>query len=343
MARRPVVSQQRQIKALLAAHEPRIRAAFEAAIRAAGSSVDFSALVAAIEQFNATRDASQVVALMKINQAALFPLDDAIRAAFVAGGASVMVPRSIAGSFGFSGRHPRAEKIISEIGARMVSEIGAPDPEAIRAILLNGAEQGRGAARVARDLAGTINRATGSREGGIIGLDGPRARQAAKVREILSNPARIDEYFIGNSPRFTSTDRRFDAAVRKAMSEGRALSPDQVDKVSRAHEARLLKARGKTIAQNEAFTAQAMGRHEAYKQMSSRNDVEVVLKKWQHGFSRKPRPDHIRMDGEVRGLDEFFVMDDLTPMSFPHDPAGGADHSVNCRCTVVYIPQFVKD
>jgi len=335
----PRISQQAQVRALVAKYEPAIRDAFLAAIRQAHASLDYAALVDAI-RFN---DLNRAVDLLRIEGAALFPLEEAIRTAVIAGGVSVVAPRALAGAFSFSGRHPRAERIIAEMGARLVTEIGSPGVEPIRALILAGQQQGIGTERIARQLAGTINKATGIREGGIMGLDGPRAARSQAVRDILSDPARIGEYFKGGKPRYTSTDRRFDASVRRAIKDGKALSAADVERIAKAHDARLLKARGDTIARNEAFTAQAQGRNEAYRQMQDQPDVEAITKRWQHASLKDPRPDHQRMDGVTVGFDDQFPpMDDGAVLQYPHDPAGGAAHSIACRCTVVYEPKFRK-
>lgn len=342
MARGPTPSQRRQIEALIGTHEPLIRAAFLAMADQAKTALDMAALIEAVEYFNRTRDASRAIEMLRINQQLLFPLTEAIRAAVIAGGLSVIAPKAIAGAFSFNGRHPRAEQIIAQIGADLVTEIGSPGPEAIRAILLTGQEQNTGAAKVARQLGGTINKLTGRREGGILGLDGPRAERARRVREILSDPAQIADYFTGGKARFTSTDRRFDAMVRRAIAEGKALPAADVEKVARAHEARLLKARADTIARAEAFTAQAQGRNEAYAQILDGGKVKSISKKWQHATAKNPRHDHQALDGVTVGFSEAFVMADGTRMQHAHDPAGGPEHNIGCRCSVVYVPKFKK-
>jgi len=334
-----MISQHAQVRALVAKQRPLIRRAFEDAIRQAHASLDYAALLEAI-RFN---DFNRAVELLRIDATALFPLEEAIRTAMIGGGLAVVAPRGLSGAFGFNGRHPRAERIIAEMGARLVTEMGSPGVEPIRALLLAGQQQGIGTERVARQLAGTINRATGIREGGIMGLDAPRAARSVAVREMLADPARIAEYFKGGKPRYTSTDRRFDAMVRRAIRDGKALPAADVDKIAKAHDARLLKARGKTIAENEAFTAQAQGRREAYTQMRDMPDVEVITKTWQHASAKDPRPDHKRMDGVTVNFDDPFPpMDDGSVLQYPHDPAGGAAHSINCRCTVIYRPKFRK-
>lgn len=328
--------QQRIVRDLIRKHSPLIEAAFLEAVRNARGALDFNELVRAIEG----NDLNRALDMLRLNQAVLFPLEEAIRAATVAGGLSVTLPKGIAGAFSFNGRHPRAEQLIQEMGARMVTEIGNPGFEAIRDVILQAQREGVGAQVTARRLAGTVNRTTGVREGGIMGLDGPRAQRSAKVREILGDPDQIASYFKGDKPRFTSTDRRFDAMVRKAIAEGRALPKADIERIAKLHDARLLKARGKTIAENEAFRAQAQGRQEAYQQLIDGGQVESIRKTWNHNTLKNPRDDHAMMDGKTIEFDETYEMADGTRMRFPHDPAAGPEHSINCRCSVIFRPQF---
>ena len=333
--------QQRIVRELLAKHDPLIRQAFEAAIQNAHAAVDFPALVQAIEANNLAR----VVEMLRLNQAMLWPLEEAIRTAVYAGGAAVTLPKGIAGSFSFNGRHPRAEQIVAEMGARLVTEIGSPGVEPIRALILQAQKESVGAQKTARRLAGTINPRTGVREGGIMGLDGPRAQRSTRVREILNDPDQIRDYFIKDrktgkwKPRYTSTDRRFDKQVRTAIAEGRALDKATIERITKAHDARLLKARGQTIAKNEAFTAQAQGRNEAYQQLMDGGKVESISKRWDHNSAKDPRHDHRALDGVEVGLNESFDVAGGT-MLYPHDPAASADQTIGCRCTVIYVPQY---
>lgn len=341
---RLTLRQRRIVLNLIAKHEPLVRAAFAEAVRNAHGAVDFAALVEAVQRSDWNRAAE----MLRLNQAVLFPLEEAIRSATIAGGLTVALPKSIAGSFSFNGRHPRAEQIVAEMGARLVTEIGSPGVEAVRAVILQGQQESIGAQKIAQRLAGTINLRTGIREGGIMGLDGPRAERSARVREMLSDPDQIRGYFIKDrktgkwKPRYKSTDRRFDAQVRKAISEGRALNKADVDRIAKAHDARLLKARGRAIAEQETFTAQAQGRREAYQQLMDGGKVESIGKLWQHNTAKDARPDHRRLDGETVDFDEAFVMDDGSRLQYAHDPAGGIEHSAGCRCTTTYVPQFKR-
>jgi hypothetical protein len=213
---------------------------------------------------------------------------------------------------------------------------------AIRAFILQCQQQGVGLKRVSLQLAGEVNAATGIREGGMISLDGQSAALSAQVREILSNPKQIEEYFKDEQPRFPSTDRRFDARVRKAITDGKALDTATIEKLAKRHDARLLLDLGQTIAAHVMFTVQAQARREAYAQLLDSGKVERIDKKWNHNNRIYPRPDHLRMDGKIVGFNEPFVMDDGTELQYPHDPAGGIKHSAGCGCSLIYIPQYKR-
>ena len=328
--------QQRIVRDLIRKHGPLIEAAFMDWVRNSRAGLDFNDLVKALQ----ANDVQRAFDMLRLNQALMTPFYEAARTVFVAGGLSVTLPKGVAGAFSFNGSHYRAEAIMQEMGARMVTEIGNPGFEAIRDVILQAQREGVGAQTTARRLAGTINRTTGVREGGIMGLDGPRAQRSAKVREILGDPDQIASYFKGDNPRFTSTDRRFDAMVRKAIAEGRALPKADIERIAKLHDARLLKARGKTIAENEAFRAQAQGRREAYAQLMESGQLESLDKSWRHNTAKNPRHDHAALDGETIPFGEAFVMADGTRMMMPHDPGAGPEHSIGCRCSLIYIPQY---
>lgn len=333
MARNLTAAQQAAIDALLSAYEPRVRDAFLAAIYSARAAVDLPALIEALER----GDVARAVELLRLNQALLFPLDEAIRGAFLAGGQAVMpvLPRLVSATWAFDGRHPRAEAWIAEKGAQLVQGIGA-DLDAVRGVILSGLEESRGAREVALDITGRMNPATGRREGGIIGLTTQQTDYVISARQQLHN---LDPAYFERQLR----DRRFDALVRKAIRDGKPLSRADIDRITGRYKDRLLKARGDLIARNETFTAQAAGRDEAYRQIATRPDVQTVTVRWQHSPQRRGRPDHIAMDGKKITLGETFELPDFTRMKHPHDPAGGAKHSANCKCIAVYRVELRGD
>lgn len=344
MARTPN-GQTHRVRAALRTLEPSIRKAFERAIAKAAGSIDFNALVAAIESGNVQR----AVEVLRINQALLFPLDDAIRAAYVAGGTMVTedLTRGLSGRFGFDGRHERAESWMQEHGAELIEGIVRETAEMARKVITEGLAEGVEHRTVARQITG---RKVGARRvGGFLGLNSDQTDSVIRARSILSDPDQIRDYFVRDrvtgrmKPRFKLSDRRYDAKVKAAIKEGRALTGKELDTVMEAHRSKALGYRGRVIAKNEAHTALAAGRMEAYQQISEDPEVETVTKKWVHGLSKEPRPDHLRLDGTVIDMDEKFEMDDGTLMDGPHDPAGGARHSIHCRCTAFYRVKMRRD
>ncbi|MFN4062345.1 MAG: hypothetical protein ACK4IA_16550 [Paracoccus hibiscisoli] len=340
MARKPTAEQIATFQALLEGAEAEVRDAFVAAVYSARARIDLGALIALLE----AGDIDGALNMLRMDQGLLWPLEEAVRRSYLAGGSAVdaLAPRGTAGAFGFNGRHWRAEAAISRLGADLVVQIEREQVQAIRAVALDGVQTGRGSRPMALDITGRLNRATGRREGGIIGLTGETADTLIRARAILSNPARLREYFVidratgKRKPRFALSDARYLSRVAKAAKEGRSLSHAEIDRIMDGHKNRALAYRGKLIGRNEAHTAQAAGRHEAYLQMLDQPDIEAVTVKWIHGFSREPRPDHKRMDGETRPIGQPFIMDDGAAMAYPHDPAGGVRHSASCRCTAFY-------
>lgn len=327
MARTPTPSQIAAFEALLAKADAEVRDAFLAAVYSARSRVDMGALVAMIEAGNV----EGAIALLRMDQGLLWPLEEVLRRTYLAGGVLVeqFAPRGIVGGFGFNARHTRAEADIARIGGDLIQQIEREQAKAVRAVILDGMENNRGSRAVALEVTGRMNRATGQRTGGIIGLTGDQADWVIKARRNLEQ---LDRSYLKRKLR----DKRFDGMVRKAVEAGKPLATKDVDRIVGRYKDRWLAYRGQLIARNEAHTAQSAGRHEAYRQMLDRPDIEAVTCKWIHGFSRDARPDHKRMDGEVRNFGEGFIMDDGAVMQYPHDPAGGVRHSASCRCTAFY-------
>ena len=332
----PTLSQQRQIDALLAQYTPRIRDAFYAAIYGARANVNAADLIAALQ----AGDVERAVQLLRIDQGVLFPLDDAVRSAFIAGGQSVVAPKGLSGAFSFAGRHLRAERIAQAIGSELIQGIQEDTLAMARLVIVTGLQEGFSPQKVQRDLTGTLNRLTGRREGGFLGLTAQQADSIISGRAKLASgdPVLMREY-LGLKQR----SKLFDPQIKKAIKEGRAITGADLDKIIAAHKNKALKYRGEMIAKNETFSAQAAGRDEAYRQMLERPDVAAVTKRWQHGLSAIPRLDHLRMDGVVLDFDQKFTMDDGVQMAYPHDPIGGPKHAISCRCVCIYRVRLIRD
>jgi uncharacterized protein with gpF-like domain len=65
--------------------------------------------------------------------------------------------------------------------------------------------------------------------------------------------------------------------------------------------------------------------------------VPNLKKEWQHGGSSMPRPSHQAAHGQVRPVNEPFLVDGEELM-YPRDPAGSPGNTINCSCyTVPYL------
>ena len=205
----------------------------------------------------------------------------------------------------------------------------------------------------ALEIVGRINRATGQREGGVIGLT---SQQAAYVRNMRAELARIhleDQFQIeGDSLKiirnpgqnyFTRAkrDRRFDGLVRAAMEGGKPVSKADIDRIAGRYADRLLKLRGDTIARTEAINAMRAGQHEGFRQLvdSGRVRDDQIERTWSATPDLATRHDHVAMNGtKLRGMGKLWQLPDGSVMEFPGDTSHGAKASevINCRCTEKY-------
>ena len=339
-ARRQNLNLQRALQGL----EKSIAAAVKDAIEKASFRIDEKALIAAID----ARDFSQIINLTRMNPAVLFPIEDAVRSGFIQGGGLVGgdLAAGLAGTYSFNGRHPEAEAWIRQHGAQLIDLITSEGIEAVRTVVEEGIASGRSSASMAREITG---RKVGNRRvGGILGLNSDQAGHLQRARAILSDPAKIRQYFIRDEktgrmkPRYKLSDRRFDRAIREAIRDGRAIRGKELDDIMAAHRSKALGYRGRVIAKNESFSALAAGRAAGYEQLKDDPNVEKVTVRWQHNLSQVPREDHVAMNGTVIEVGEFFQFDDAS-MKHPHDPAGGAKHSIGCRCVAIYRAVMRRD
>ena len=342
MAQTP--KQVRRALAALRGLEEGIAKAFKDAIQQAAGSVDFDALVRAID----ARDIAAAAELLRINPATLFPVDEAIRSAFMAGGALVSpeLPGALRAQFSFDGRHRRAEEWVRENVGGLIEGIQEQSLEATRRAIREGIEAGRSSTDVARQITGKkVGRV---RAGGILGLNSDQAESIDTARRILSDPDQIRSYFVRDKktgkfkPRFKLSDRRFDSEIIKAINGGRAIKGALLERIIAAHQSKALGYRGRVIAKSEAFAALAAGREEGFTQVQENPLVDFVSVRWQHNLSEDPREDHVAMDGTVIKLGGFFTFDDAL-MKHPHDAAGGAKHSIGCRCIAFYRVRMKLD
>ncbi|WP_108482264.1 phage minor head protein [Oceaniglobus ichthyenteri] len=334
MARRKT-AQERRLDALLRQFEPQVAKAFLEAVQAQRQAVDLAALIEALER----RDIERAVQLLRMNQQALFPLTESLRGAVIAGGQTVAatLPLTIRGQFGFGG-NPRAVRAVEQVTGKLAEILAEEATEMARQVIGLGIANGVPPRKQALDLVGRTTQGGAVRRGGFIGLDAPRAEQARKVRAMLTDPDEIARYFKGADPRYKTTDRRFDSMVRKAIAEGRALTPAQADRISELHKARLLRNRGETIARTETLNALRTGQHEGFGTLVDTGLAEGMTVKWLATSDSRTRDAHRELNGTIIAFGELFESPTGGRLAHPGDTAHGAgpDDLIQCRCVAVY-------
>jgi hypothetical protein len=235
---------------------------------------------------------------------------------------------------GFKGSHPRAENWVREYSANLVVEIVEDQKLMVRDRILLGVEQSTAPRTVALDLVGRLNKITGKREGGLVGLTSQQASYVENARqELLSNdPAKLANYFTRKR-----RDSRMDGLVKRAMKEGRALTATEVAKITDRYKSRLLKLRGDTIARTEAISAFGEGQIEGYRQLLDTGSVaeEQIERTWSATRDKFTRDTHSALSGQKkRGLREPFTTGSGAQMRYPRDRSLGAGGGeiINCRC-----------
>lgn len=331
MARRPT-AEARRIDEALKALEPPIRDAFLAAIYQARGTIDFPALLAALE----AGDLGQAIDLLRIRETLLWPLVEAQRGAFMAGGAMVAaaLPVVVAANWGFDGRAIRAEAWVSKAAGTLIEGITAEPLTGIREALRAGLEAGRNPRAVALDVVGRIDPISKRRMGGLVGLNSQQTDWAIRARAELASgdPAQLRHYLTR-----VRRDKRFDGLVRKAIRDGRPLSAADVDHIAGRYKDRLLALRGETIARTESINGLRAGRREGFQQLLDSGAVRAdqITRSWDATLDSRTRPDHVAMDGQtVKGMDAPYVAPDGSRLMYPGDTSLGATaaQTVACRC-----------
>src|SRR5690606_24378463 len=87
--------------------------------------------------------------------------------------------------FRFGVRNPEAERFIREHSAQLVTAVVEDQRAGIRSALAEGLSRGANPRTTALEIVGRVNRTTGSRTGGLIGLTSVQSRAVANARSEL--------------------------------------------------------------------------------------------------------------------------------------------------------------
>lgn len=331
---------QAQIEALLAEQAPRIRDAFLQAIYDARSVPRLEDVVALLTR----GDIEGAARLLEIQQIFLAPLDQAIVGTYMQSGAVAMeaivatAPKAMRLVARFDGRNPAAESWLREHSSALITEIIADQREGIREALRAGMEAGRNPRGVALEVVGRVDKVTGKRVGGLLGLTSQQMKFVANARaELLSgDPAQMRAYLERKL-----RDRRLDGIVKRAIKDGKPVAAKDVDRLMGRYSDRLLAYRGTVIARTEALESFANARWEATRQLIEAGTIreQHVTKVWSATLDKRTRDSHVALHGKKAEMREAFVSP-LTGarMLFPMDRSMGAPAGeiIQCRCACQY-------
>ena len=321
------------VQAQLDKLEPAIRDAF---LEAIGGVAD-AAKVGEIEDAIARGDVQGAYALLRLDSNSFGQLRQAVAVAYWQGGGSTLVPTAGLGdpfiggaSLGFNAWHPRAEAWTRTRTGALVTAIAEDQKNGIQAFIREGIASGQGPRAVALDIVGRLNRATGKREGGIVGLTGQAMGWVSNAR------AELDGGNLANYLNRAARDKRFDRMIRTALETGKPLAQADVDKIVQAYASRLLKLRGQAIARTEALNALRAGQFEGWQQQIDSGrivaaDYDVI---WDATPDKFTRHSHMMLEGKRVTLGQAFVTENGSRLRFPGDTALGAkaEDIINCRC-----------
>ncbi len=329
------LSEKERAAQLVETWEPTIRRAWMAAIQSLRDGIVLRVLVERLER----GDVDGALSVLRLDREAFSEFEIAIEQAFNAGGVAaaegmiLAEPEGYRVQFRFGVRNPEAERFIREHSAQLVTAVVEDQRAGIRSALAEGLSRGANPRTTALEIVGRVNRATGSRTGGLIGLTSVQSRAVANARsELVSgDPAMLRAYL-----RRGRRDRRFDRTIEAAIREEKPISATMVEKIVGRYSDGLLKLRGDMIARSETMTALNGSRNEAMRQAiaSGRVDARDVVKRWIATHDGRTRFTHRVLHGQEVGFDGVFTSPSGAVLRFPGDPSAPASEHVGCRCTL---------
>lgn len=306
--------------------------AFMAAINDLRSNVELQKVIAALER----GDLQGAMDALHLSRAAFAGLEAKITEAFTAGGqgAVASMPAAVSIGFRFDPGNQRAASWIRQFSANLITGLVDGERQHARDFLADGMARGAHPRSVALDLVGRISRATGNRDGGLIGLSAPQRAYVRVARiELCSADPKLLKHYLTRTRR----DRRYDRTVLKAIREGKAIDRDTASLMVTRYSARLVQLRGEVIARTEGLPAIRAAKHEAYQQLVDDGRIAEadIERGWHTAGDRRVRDTHEGMSGQtVRGLSLPFQSPSGALLMFPGDTSlgAGAEEIVACRC-----------
>lgn len=345
MATRPTRSQARLFAQLIADLTPEVHRAFMASVTDLQSHVNWARLLSSLTD----GDISGAVAALNISPAAWNEYSSAMSNAYAAAGAASSAQIVLSGTGGigirFNMSNPRAERWIREHVADRVVGFTSEAIQVARALIEAGYAQGAHPRTIALDLVGRTTGPGGTRVGGALGLDAPRAERLMRVTEGMRTTEGVQSLVTRHLDGTLSVKYKVNTATANRIFKAyrNETAVPEADRIisERQYKNALLKHRADTVAETETANAVMSARDESWEQLVEDEGIDPnsVIKTWRHrrGDSRYHRPDHLAMSGrEVRGLNTPFEFPDGAQLRYAHDPDAGPEHIIRCGCDTEY-------
>lgn len=341
------MARNRKLDDLLNDLAPQVRDAFLASIQGITSEAQIKLIERAIRDGNIQR----ALGLLNLESAFFAPLDRALREAYEEGG-QFAVDEIISMARGqgvrivgrFDAQHPDARDFVFRQSSRLVVDIIEEQRDALRGVLASAFDQNKSPRRVALDIVGRVNRATGRREGGVIGLTNSEIATADRAYDELRSGSRSAmSNYLGRKTR----NRSFDPLVVRAIQDGKPVPASVARKIIGKMKDNMLRVRGERIARTELLGGLHHANNEALEQMIEAGKVsrDAVQNEWDAANDMDTRDSHAAMDGQVRPQGQPFVTGAGYQMRFPGDRSLGAPASeiINCRCRLIRRIDFISE
>jgi hypothetical protein len=323
---------------------PAARKAFLDAIAAIRSDVTLARIEAAIQR----GDVAAALDALNLEASYFRPLDDLLRQAVLQGGDYAidelkrLAPRNtVTGRF--DATNPTAADILARYSSGRVVEISETTRDGLRIALSTAMETDASPRKVALDLVGRINRVTGRREGGMIGLDSRRIDWLTTAQSELRNG---DTDQLRNYKTRQSRNKRYDSVIDRAIKTGEPIPEEMRNRMNRDMAARMLRDRGETIARTELLQSLNAGQNAGLQQAIDRGQLRAdqITLVWDSSGDRFTRNSHRSMNKQARPFGQPFTTPDGHLMMHPGDSSLGAPAGeiINCRCHTVIKLDFIK-
>ena len=331
MARR---NTRKTIEDLLSPYSAELQSAFISAIQDIKDGAELASIVRALERM----DIDAAIRALGIDASAFAQLSIGQTSAYNAAGtmAAATIPRipDPMGGASFIVRfNPGAPETVLRIAQQSgdaIVEIVQDQLTMARNHITEGLRAGQGPRAIALDLVGRIDPRTRQRTGGAIGLTDVQASYVRNARDQLAGADLRG--FLSRKLR----DKRYDKMILRSITDKKPLPKATIDRIAKAYEASLLRARGETIGRTEALSSLHMGQDEAFRQAVREGKLQpyMVRRVWRTASDSRVRDSHGSMQGQSVGLDEPFVTGNGVRLMYPGDPSGPASEIINCRCHV---------